>query len=43
VATRYPLVVNDYVEAVVRQTSGGALNVLALGNQSPEFMMARVA
>lgn len=42
VTTLYQLAVNDYVELGVRQTSGGALNVQAAGNQSPEFMMIRV-
>lgn len=39
----YTLAVNDYVEAVVLQTSGAALPVQATGNYSPEFMMVRVA
>lgn len=39
----YSLAVNDYVEVVARQDSGGALNVLTSANFSPEFMMARVA
>lgn len=39
----YDLAVNDYVELVVEQTSGGALNVLVAGNFSPEFAMVRVA
>jgi hypothetical protein len=43
VVSVYPLAVNDYVEAVVFQTSGGALNVLSAGNQSPEFMMIRMS
>lgn len=38
----YDLAVNDYVEGVVLQKSGGALNLLALGNRSPEFMMVRI-
>jgi len=36
------LAVNDYVELMATQDSGGALNVLATGNYSPEFMMVRV-
>jgi hypothetical protein len=35
--------VNDYVEAMVWQNSGGALNVNQFGNHTPEFMMARIA
>lgn len=42
VTTQYRLIVGDYVEAVVAQTSGGALNILAGGNYSPEFMMTWV-
>lgn len=42
VTTLYPLAVNDYVEAVVDQTSGGGLNVNSTANRSPEFMMVRV-
>lgn len=41
--TDYQLAVNDYVECVVFQESGGALNVVASSNWSPEFMMKRVA
>lgn len=43
VTTLYDLAVNDYVETVVNQTSGGALNVEVAANYSPEFMMVRVA
>lgn len=43
VTTLYDLAVNDYVELMVRQDSGGALNVVASGNFSPEFMMSRQA
>ena len=43
VTALYALAVNDYVELKVYQDSGGALNVLASGNFSPEFMMVRVA
>lgn len=41
--TMWPLAVNDFVTAEVTQNSGGALNVNATGNISPEFMMARLA
>jgi hypothetical protein len=40
VTTVYALAVNDFVELLVRQTSGGALNVIASGNYSPEFSIA---
>lgn len=43
VTTLYDLAVNDYVELFVHQSSGGALNVSAAGNMSPEFSMVRVA
>jgi len=43
VSTLYNMDVNDYVEVLVYQSSGGALNVLAGGDYSPEFMMVRVA
>lgn len=39
----YDLAVNDYVYVDVRHTRGSALNVVSLGNQSPEFSMVRVA
>lgn len=42
VTTLYALAVNDFVELVVTQSSGGALNVNTSGNISPEFMMVRV-
>lgn len=42
VATIYDLAVNDYVEVMVVQNSGGALSVRYLGNYSPEFSMNRV-
>lgn len=38
----YELAVNDYLELIAYQTSGGALNVEALANFSPELAMARV-
>ena len=41
--TLYDLAVNDYVEVRVYQNSGGALNVTANGNYSPEFGMVRVS
>lgn len=41
--TLMALAVNDYVECVVTQDSGGNLNVNSTGNFSPEFMMVRVA
>jgi hypothetical protein len=43
VTTDYSLAVNDYVELVAQQNSGGALNVTVSANYSPEFMMVRVA
>lgn len=39
-STEYALAVNDYVELAVAQTSGGALNVTAVSNSSPEFSMS---
>lgn len=42
IETQYRLAATDYVEVVVLQQSGGALNVLAFGNTSPEFWMARL-
>lgn len=39
----YQLAVNDYVEVQVFQDSGGALNVSASGNYSPDFSMVKVA
>ena len=43
VNTLYSFAVNDYVEVLVTQTSGGALNVSSTGNTSPEFWMVRAA
>lgn len=43
VSTLYPMAVNDYVELLVTQNSGGNLNVNVAGNYSPEFGMCRVA
>lgn len=42
VATVYDLAVNDYVELMVYQATGGAINVTAAGNYSPEFWMHRI-
>ena len=42
ISTLYALAVNDYVELIAAQTSGGAVNVNSVGNESPEFMMVRV-
>jgi hypothetical protein len=39
VATLYHLAAGDYVELIVYQTSGGNLDVMALGNYTPEFAM----
>jgi hypothetical protein len=39
VSTEYSLAATDYVEVVVYQNSGGALNVAAGANYSPEFGM----
>jgi hypothetical protein len=38
----YSLNVNDYVEALVLQESGGNLDLVAAANYSPEFMMQRI-
>lgn len=43
IASIYDLAVNDYVELLVIQISGGSLNIVASGNHSPEFSMVRVA
>ncbi len=42
VETLYDLSVNDYVEFMVLQSSGGNLQLLTLSNYSPEFMMIRI-
>jgi len=39
----YALAVNDYVELMAYQDSGGNLNTSVAGNYSPEFSMVRVA
>lgn len=41
-STVYSLAVNDYLELQAYQDSGGALNVVAVGNYSPEFAMQRI-
>jgi hypothetical protein len=43
VTTLYDLGVDDYVEVMVYQNSGGALNVEKVAQYSPEFMMVKVA
>lgn len=42
ISSVYNLSVNDYVELLAYQNSGGALNVEAFGKYSPHFMMVRV-
>jgi hypothetical protein len=42
VSTLYELAVNDYVQLMAYQDSGGALNVLSGANYSPEFMCVKV-
>ncbi len=42
ITTQYELGAGDYVTFAVYQDSGGALNVQAASNYSPEFMMARI-
>ena len=42
IATVYDFAVNDYVEMRVVQVSGGALNLDASGNISPEFTLTKV-
>lgn len=42
VNTIYDLAVSDYIECIVYQNSGGALNVTAVSNYSPEFWMVRL-
>jgi len=41
-STLYDLVATDFVETQVYQNSGGALNITASLNYSPEFMMVKV-
>lgn len=42
VETVYKFVAGDYIEVKAEQSSGGALNVAASGNQSPEFWAHRL-
>jgi hypothetical protein len=43
VSTMWDMAVNDWVQMLVFQNSGGALNVLVSAAVSPEFWMVRVA
>lgn len=43
VSTLWDFAVNDYVELMAFQSSGGNLNVTVTSSYSPEFMMSRVA
>lgn len=38
----YDMAINDYVEVIANQSSGGALNVTTQGNISPEAEMAKI-
>lgn len=42
VVTLLDLALNDYVELIAYQSSGGSLNVETIGNTSPEFSLVRV-
>lgn len=42
ISALYPMAVNEYVELLAYQSSGGNLNVNSVGNYSPYFMMVRV-
>ncbi len=42
IATNYKLAVNDYVELMIRQTSGGSLDLRAYANTSPHLAMQRI-
>ena len=42
IAAIYRMAADDYMEVAVYQTSGGNLDVLAGGNFTPEFAMARI-
>ncbi len=42
VSTLYQLALNDYVECVVYQSSGGNLNIVSASHYTPEFMMIRI-
>ena len=41
VATYYNMALNDFVEVIIYQDSGGALNTLQNAQESPEFMMIK--
>lgn len=41
-STTYRLADNDYLELIANQTAGVGLNVVAIGNSSPEFMMEMI-
>ena len=43
IATQYKLAVDNYVQLRAYQSSGGSLSVLAYGNFSPEFAMAKIS
>jgi len=43
VSTHYKMIAGDYVELIVRQASGAALDATINANHSPEFMMTRIA
>jgi hypothetical protein len=43
VTTQYKFAAGDYIEVVVYQTSGGALNIQVAANYSPEVSAAKVA
>lgn len=42
VSTVYDFAINDFVDVVVYQNSGGALNISAAANYSPEFSAQRL-
>ena len=42
VSAHWAMAVNDYVELMAYQSSGGALNVVSTAKRSPEFSMVRV-
>ena len=42
ISTVYEMTGGEYVELGVLQTSGGALNVVSSGNDSPEFTMTKI-
>lgn len=42
ISTVYNLAINDYVEVLAYQTSGGNLNINPAGNWTPEFMIQRI-